>query len=111
MSEPFLSGVWDPVHKDVNGWTAHSAEWERRRHPCLPQMEVRMVHSKQGYGVRCLKFRKPVSQKIDCYTQRSERRRLACCRSRVGSPRVDKDAEKETCPEPSFPKEESRKID
>lgn len=33
----------------------------------------------------------------------------ACCRSLVGSPRVEKD-EEETWPEPSFPKEGSRRI-
>lgn len=73
VSESFSSGAWDSVRKDVNGWTAHPAEWERRQHPCLPQMEVCMLHSKQCFMVWCLKFRKPVSRELDYYTKRSER--------------------------------------
>lgn len=41
MSESFSPGPWDPVHENVNGWATHPRERQGRRHPRLPQMEVR----------------------------------------------------------------------
>lgn len=109
MSESFSPYSRDSEHENVNGRTAHPGEWERRQHPCLPQVEVSMCTMAQRDAMPVLSS-KGQSLQQEAVMHRDLRGghthiHHACCTSHR------KDSGEGTWQEPSLPKEGSRRVD